>query len=226
MTTTAVETKLLTPGRAALAGLVVGAALVGALAGLGWPPAGDAGHGGAAPAEFLAQWRRSRMATWVVESTFSRTTARGGDLRFTVHNAQRPPDRLLSGFGSVSARQGDQLLACAGGQRGPSSLRCRRSAGAPPWVAEVDDEMRLLESYLEGEPPLYRVTRSGPGCFQLSQARPMVSAPYGSRALFCFDAATGAPSRSEITRPEGSDVTRAFRVSATVTDADLAPPAR
>lgn len=171
---------------------------------------------------FLAEWVQSRSSTWVVESRFTRHTAAGSPFSFDIHNAQRPPDRLLMGQGSVVARRGDQLLACAGRDR--SRLHCRTSGGAASWPAELAGEVHVLESYFEGDPPLYQVRRDQRGCFALTQVRPLLSAPYGFRARFCFDPRTHAPTLAQVERAEGVDVTRAVSVRGHVTDADLAPP--
>lgn len=211
------------PGRAGIAGVVVGLAIVaGAMATApGEPPPTPQRQ---SPSErFLSAWHHSRMSTWVVTSRFTRVTEAGGRLTFAIHHAQRPPDELRFGLGSVSARRGDIVLACGGGEQGPDSLRCRRAAAAKPWAVEVEAEIALLRSYLEGPQPLYRVTDLGGGCFGLTEDRRILSPPYGKKARFCFDPKTGAPVYTRIERIEGVDETEAEEVRATVTEADLAP---
>lgn len=224
------------PLASALAGVVVGLAGIGVLAATGWSPESEksAMHGprGGGPTgvertdadRFLAAWRRSRMGTWAVESKLTRRTAAGGVLTIESFQAQRPPDRVLYGGGTVVARQGDQLVAC-GTPAGRGQPACRRSATTESWADEVDREMEVLAGYLSGLVPLYRVTDEGRGCFLLEQARVLPSPPYGERARFCFDAETGAPVLTEIVRVEGRDLTRAVRVRGKVTDADLRLPA-
>ena len=52
----------------------------------------------------------------------------------------------------------------------------------------------------------------------------MPSPPYGDRATLCFDAATGARTRTVIERPEATDTTELVAVRAAVTDADFTVP--
>src|SRR4029453_2146868 len=92
---------------------------------------------------------------------------------------------------------------------------CVTGATAPPYAAEVEDEMRGLRSYLSGERPLYRVVDFGGDkaqCFRLDLALALPSPPYGDHALFCFDRASGAPALTEIHRDEAVDTTIAREI--------------
>lgn len=179
-------------------------------------------RGPAAARAFLATWRASRLATWVVEGTYERRTAGGRRVASEVRVAQRPPDRLVLGLGAVQARLGNRRLACAPDPDGV--LRCADDGRAPPYAAEVDDEVRVLAGYVEGDVPLYAVTADAPGCFILRLVVELPAPPYGRRARFCFDPVTHAPLLAEIRRAEAVDVRRTIEVRTTVTDADLAPP--
>ena len=186
------------------------------------PPHPVASADGSARVDFLDAWRRSRLSTWLVVLRFERRTTAGRSLVSEVRIAQRPPDRLSTGLGSIDARRGGRRLACATGADG--SLRCRDGGPAPPYAKEVDDELALLGSYLAGPNPLYGVRAQGRGCYQLDLRVPLPAPPYGRRARFCFDPSTGAPVASEVDRTEATDRQQAVEVRATVGDSDLAPP--
>jgi hypothetical protein len=177
----------------------------------------------AAKAAFLEAWRRSRLSTFFVALRFERRTSGGQGLASEVRIAQRPPDRLSVGLGSIDARRGGRRLACATGADG--SLRCRDGGPAPPYAQEVDDEVALLRGYLSGPNPLYGVRARRRGCYELELLVPIPAPPYGRRARFCFDPSTGALVESEVERAEATDRQQAVEVRATVGDADLAPPA-
>jgi hypothetical protein len=214
-----------------VAGLLVGTLLAGALV------ARDAAtsHGNRdratkpvasrpAAAAFADAWQRSRTGTWVVRMAFTRRTAARGHLDDELRIAQRPPDRLIVGpLGAVAGRIGDRTVNCGTGATGV--FRCAADQQALPYADEVRGEVSTLRSYFAGRYPLYTVSRDG-GCFTLRLSRRYPSPPYGNRARFCFDRATGAPTKREIHRPEGSDVQEAVEVRAQVVPADFRlPPA-
>src|SRR5439155_8877582 len=124
-----------TVGRAVAAGVVVGVAATAAVAatsggGMHKPrphvPSDEA-------AAYIANWRRSQLATWKVSLHWQRTVG-SNRLEDEIHIAQRPPDRLSEALGSVDARRGDRRLACAAGADG--RLRCRDAGAAPPYGQE------------------------------------------------------------------------------------------
>ena len=78
---------------------------------------------------------------------------------------------------------------------------------------------------MAGPVPIYSVSRDGPGCFRLDRQIQYLAPPYGDHASFCFDAKTGALVKTEVVRPEATDVTTAVVVTSDVVDADLALPA-
>lgn len=163
------------------------------------------------------------MATFVVDSDFTRTLPDGNQLHQTTRIVQRPPDdRLLIGFGSVAGRLGGKILRCASAPNGTS--RCFTSVAAPDYTTEVDTEIAGLERYVRGARPLYRVidfSNSLDHCFRLDLALAIPSPPYGGHALFCFDRANFAPSLTVIERVEATDRTEATASRTTVTADDL-----
>lgn len=176
----------------------------------------------AAAQRFEAAWRRSLLASWSVEESLQRVTRAGGHLAFSVHEAQRPPDSLQYGLGAVAARRGRELLACATTATG--RLGCRSQATAPPYAAVVANRMAALEQLVGGPRALYAVAQVG-GCFQLTlRVAAFPVPPYGRRAVFCFDPATGAPAGSVVERDAAIDRTTVLSVHAPATDADLALP--
>jgi hypothetical protein len=177
----------------------------------------------AAASAFVAAWQRSRLGTWAEVLQFDRRLPDGKHLRYEIRQAQRPPDRLRVGGGTVDARRGDQLLACATGQQ--EQLVCRDAGAAPDYRVEVDREVAILRDEVLAATPVYAVRARGAGCFDLRLLRTeLLVQPYGLRARFCFDAATGAPTRQEVRRKTGVDVQTALVVRGQVTAADLAPP--
>jgi hypothetical protein len=171
---------------------------------------------------FLAAWRRSRSGTWFVRSRFTRRTIAGDELEDEMRTAQRPPERLTVGpLGAVAGRLDGRIVNCATGVTGV--FRCGTGEPAPEYTKEVADEVATLREYFVAPLSLYSLSVEG-DCFALRLARTYPSPPYGERARFCFDRETGAPTRQEIHRREGSDVQEAVELRAAVENADLDPP--
>ena len=214
------------PFLAAAAGALVGVVGCVGLAATGWPKGDEEPRrpsprpSAAAATQFLAAWERSRSGTWAVDARFARATAAGRTLTIDIHMAQRPPDRLITGLGTVNARRGGQRLACAPDADG--AVHCRPGGPAPPYADEVADELRILDTYVNGPSAFYAVARDG-DCFELRLRLRVLSPPYGERARFCFDRATGAPTRSEIDKVQARDRTVAVSVRQDVSDDDLDP---
>jgi hypothetical protein len=212
------------PFLAAAAGAVVGAVAVFGLAAAGWPARHDPPvpprESAAAASRFLEAWERSRLATWSVDARFERVTAAGRRLSVDVHMAQRPPDRLVTGLGSVNSRRAGQRLACAPDAEG--EVHCRPGGPAPRYEDEVAAEVRILATYVRGPARFYAVREEG-HCFRLRLRLNVLSPPYGVLARFCFDDATGAPVRSEIEKVQARDRTVAISVRGRVSDDDLDP---
>lgn len=174
---------------------------------------------------FLAAWERSRLATFVVTSSFRRTLTAGGGFTGDVVTAQRPPDRLERRNGAVSGRLGNRIVRC--GTTAAGVYGCDSSPAGGSYRRSVERDVAILRSYLDGPLPLYVVEADvvDDGCFDLTQRRPLPAPPYGTAARFCFDPSTGAPTYTEVRRAEATDVTEATRVRAEARDADLRPPA-
>ncbi|MEY2423344.1 MAG: hypothetical protein QOI95_3411 [Acidimicrobiaceae bacterium] len=180
-------------------------------------------RGEAAAQTFLTTWRQSRMATFVVDSDYTRTLPDGNKLQQTVRVVQQPPDnRLIIGLGSVAGRLGGKILRCASTPGGSSN--CITAEAAPDYTTDVDREIAGLEVYLRGDRPLYRVidfADSVDHCFRLDLAVAIPSPPYGDHALFCFDRSNFAPSLTVIERVEATDRTQAKVIRTTVAADDL-----
>ena len=170
---------------------------------------------------FLAAYERSRLGTFVVESTLERTFPGGTSFSAETSVAQDPPDRLERSLGSVTARRGSEVTLCRVTEAG--RYRCTTGRAERSYRGLVADEVEALASYLEGALPLYSVTANG-DCFDLAQVRPLPAPPYGTAARFCFDEETGALTLLRIERDEAVDVTEATAVTGDVRAGDLRPP--
>jgi hypothetical protein len=210
-------------------GLLVGVLLCGVVVATGWLDRPTPVRGDDAIAAFLEAWRGNREGTFVVESTFERTTASGDQLESAVRVAQRPPDRVVVQFDSVDASVDGRPLRCVegGALEGdvvPGELYCAPATEGPDYEEQTAEELDVWLGYLVGEPPLYAVEGDGEGCFDLDLVRDLPYAPYGDHARFCFDEPTGAMTLARIERREATDVTEAVSVRGEVTDADLELP--
>lgn len=188
---------------------------------------GGAGRGDAA-ARFVEAWERSRTATFVTTGTFERRSdVTGSAIASEDVVAQRPPRRVHRQLGGIEGRDDDRLLVCPAPPAGSDGDRqpCRFGApGGPTYAESVEQEVEGVRSIVGGADPLYQVTASGDGCFTLDLQRVDPRAPFGIGARFCFDPATGAPTRREV-RYEGgiSETVVVEDIRTEVTDADLLP---
>jgi hypothetical protein len=174
-----------------------------------------------AAVHFLDAWRRNLTTSWAVTESVARTTSDGRQLDFPVARAQLPPDHVNIGLGTVDARLAGVDVACGVGST--DTLACRRQPGVP-FAKTVDDQVGILRSYLTGPVPLYRVAELA-GCFQLSlRLTGFPLPPYGRRAVFCFDAVTGAPAGSVVVKDAGTDRTTVTDAHSPATADDLRLP--
>lgn len=170
---------------------------------------------------FLEAFERSRLGTFVVESTLQRTFPGGSGFTAESSVAQDPPDRLERSLGSVTARLGSDITLCRVTDAG--RYRCTTGRAERSYRGLVADEVEVLATYLGGDLPLYAVTADG-DCFDLDQVRPLPAPPYGTAARFCFDDETGALVLLRVERDEAVDLTEATSVTAEVRAGDLRPP--
>jgi hypothetical protein len=225
------KTRRRRPLTVVLGGLAAAAVFVGAgrlAAGPGVPgepvpfvgPAGTA----AAAERFLAAWERNLTTSWSVEESIDRVTAAGRSLTYSVHRAQRPPDQVQIGLGSIGGRLGDRQVGCAPDEAGHVS--CRTSPTTKTYPAQVAGLMADLRPYVLGGNPLYAVAEVA-GCFQLTLRLPTFPAPpYGRIAVFCFDPRSGAPAGSVVVRDQATDRTTVLSAHAPATDEDLKLPSQ
>lgn len=194
-------------------------------------PAADRPEGAGrdrAAARFVEAWARSRSATFVATGTFERRSdVTGSAIASEDVVAQRPPRRLHRQLGGIEGRDDDRLLVCPAPPAGSDDERepCRLGApGGATYEESVEREVEGVRSIVGGEDPLYDVTIAGAGCFTLDLRRVDPRAPFGIGARFCFDPATGAPTRREV-RYEGgiSETVVVEEIRTEVTDADLEP---
>ena len=171
---------------------------------------------------FLDAWQRSQQGTFVVEYRFTRVVAGGRGFEGKTRLAQRPPDRLFVGLGTVDGRIDGHKIDCATEPGG--DVRCFPGATVGAYDDEVAREIDRLRHYVEGDLPLYRTSWTWNGCFALALARNLPAAQYGMRATFCFDDRTGAQVLVEVVRPEGTDRSIATSLRAGVTDSDFELP--
>lgn len=177
---------------------------------------------------FARAWERTREGTYLARGTYERRSeVTGASLSGEDVVAQRPPRRLHRQMGGVEGRDDDRLLVCpappAGEEDRPAPCTLAPPSG-PTYARDVADEVAAVRSMSSGDQPLYEVREPRPGCFELRQLRVEPRAPFGVRASFCFDPATGAVAMSRV-RHEGGivEVVVATSIRSTVTDADLAP---
>lgn len=196
-------------------------ALVGASAAAAIVSSDDAPAPAPDPAvRFLEAWERSRTATYRTVADFTRTSnSTDAELTDRLVVAQRPPDRLsIDGDGATGLVDG-RRLACT---YRDEALACRDAEARRTYDQDVARQLATLESYVLGDDVTYTTTADG-DCFELVLAREIIAPPLGTRARYCYDPATGAPTLTRIERVEADDETRTVSISAEVTDADLDP---
>ena len=200
-----------------------------ALVAVARPPADRAATIDAAAADrFALAWQRTREGTYVAAGTYERRSElTGASLSSEDIVAQRPPRRLHRQMGGVEGRDDNRLIVCpappADEEERPAPCTLGPPSG-PSYAQDIADEVAALRAMTIGDRPLYRVRASSPGCFELTQLRIEPRAPFGVRASFCFDSATGAVAMSRVRHAGGTvEVVVATAIGSTVTDADLVP---
>ena len=204
-----------------VAGLVASATIVG-IGALEEPNPEPFETDPAAVADFLEAWQRSRAGTFVVISRFTRSVTGRSGLSSTATLVQDPPTRIAAQLGSITGRIGDREISCTTGP--DEELQCLPGRRLPSYEEEAGDELALLRRFVDGPGrDLYFVDRRD-GCFRLRLAFELPTPPLGETAVYCFDPATGAPTRTEIVREEGRDLTEAVEIRTEVTAEDLELP--
>jgi hypothetical protein len=207
---------------AALGVVIAGAILIagGSRSARQPPPVPDAA------AAFLAAWRAHLLASWSVDEIQQRTTAAGATVRFQIHVAQRPPDSVEVAGGTVDARRGSTLIACATPPGGDHPV-CRLSPTTRTWDQEVDVQIAGLRTVLQGPRAVYRVVGAGRDCFRFDLTTPAATLPvtFGRGASYCLDPRTGAVRSSTVRVVGAVDAIATVRAHAPATAADLALPA-
>jgi hypothetical protein len=205
--------------RGAAAGVVVGLLAAGGLI------ASGALDGRATPVptkpateEFLAAYARSLETTYVVEARFTRRLDSGRTLQSAAFVAQRPPDRITREFGGINGIVNGHQIACSTDTAG--QYHCGPAAAAQDYTAMSAQQVATMRSYF-GAPPAYRVSKAGDHCFDLVQARPLPTPPYGSAARMCFDPVSGAMSYLREDLEGAVDTFEAVTIRTAVSAADF-----
>jgi hypothetical protein len=213
---------ILTAALVGAVGVVIAAAIVitGFRPARKQPPVPDAA------AAFVTAWRAHLLASWSVDEIQQRTTSGGTTVRFQIHVAQRPPDSVEVAGGTVDARRGSTLIACATPPGGDHPV-CRLSPTTRTWDQEVDIQIAALRTVLQGRRAVYRVVGTGRDCFRFDLTAPAATLPvtFGRGASYCLDPRTGAVRSSTVRVVGAVDAIATVRAHAPATAADLALPA-
>jgi hypothetical protein len=206
--------------RGAVAGVLVGGALTAAAAASGWHDPHEvseplASTETAEPAELIEAWRRWRLLSVHVTSTYVRTVngevvLRGGDVL-----AQRPPEEVHRTGGEVVALIDGERIVCTDAVDGRS--RCE-SSGSFDRAALIDAELAGFAEAVGGDDPDY-VLGWRDGCFVLTRRVPLLAPPLRDQATYCFDA-DGVLVVAELRDDVAVDRTEAVEIRP-VEDADL-----
>lgn len=177
---------------------------------------------------FVVAWERSREATYFAAGTYERRSeVTGATLSSEDVVAQRPPRRLHRQLGGVEGRDDDRLIVCPAPPSAEADQPAPCQLGPPrgaTYAESVQREVDGVRSLTEADQPLYSVAERRPGCFDLALRRADPRAPFGVRASFCFDAATGAVSASRVHHEGGIvEVVVVTSIRTDVADADLEP---
>ena len=211
------------PSRTTLAAL--GGIALGAVVAVVVVAAGGIGNRAAArpkpeaTTEFIAAFERSLTATFVTTADYTRVLDDGRTLESATFIAQRPPDRLQRQFGGITGTVGGHQIMCSTTVDG--SFHCGPAAPAADPAQAMSTQIENLHSYFVA-PALYRVVKGDQdGCFELTQVRALALAPYGTSAVMCFDAPSGAMSYLEQHLEGAVDTFKAVEIRPFATDQDF-----
>ena len=206
-------------GLAALGGIAVGVVLaVLVIVGGGVSSRATPKPKPEATAEFVAAYERSLRATYVMKADYTRVLDNGRTLQSATFIAQRPPDRIQRQFGGITGTVAGRQIMCSTALG--TEFHCGPAAPAPDSNGALTAQLANLQSYFV-DPALYRVVNGDPGCFELTQVRPLPLAPYGSAATMCFDGPTGAMRYLEQQLEGAVDTLNATDIRSFATDQDF-----
>ncbi len=170
----------------------------------------------------MAAWRRWRTATFVSEGTWTRTIDGVEEpLIGPVYTAQRPPRRLVVRLGSTVEEIDRSVASCDSSSDDLIAPPCIGGDSGLSFDDRVAAELTLVSGYVEGERRLYDVDRGEPGCYRVELIEPILAAPWGRWAEFCFDPASGALASALVRRPSAIDLEVIDIIRTEVTDADF-----
>lgn len=170
--------------------------------------------------QLVADFERSRNATYVMEGEFTRTMPDGRQLRSAMREVRRPPDKLYRRLGSAGGQLDGRTLNCSTDPNG--RFTCPPGAPAPDWNTGVAEEVADLRSHFDWSPRPFTVSIDGEGCYAIVRADWYPHPGYGVPTRMCFDGTTGALRLLELEHEGGArDLTVALSIRANVTDADF-----
>lgn len=203
---------------ASVAGLIVGAGIVGVLALSGYFDVEDREPN--AQEQLITAYERYRGAVYAFDGDFTRTMPDGRVLESGALVVQRPPDELRRQMGGTSGRLNGRRVNCTVGP--DDRFQCAPGAEVDPWDVMVARELDNLRSYFDPVSPAYAADRLGGDCFELRLIAAVADPPYGRRAVLCFDGPTGALRSVEIEHEGGAvDRLEAAAIRTTVTNEDF-----
>ncbi len=170
----------------------------------------------------VAAWTRWRTATFVSEGIWTRTID-GVDEPLTgpVYTAQRPPRRLVVRLGSTVEEIDRTVATCDASDDDVIVPGCTAGDSGISFDDRVAAELLLVGGYVDGDRRLYDVDRGEPGCYRVELIAPILAAPWGRWAEFCFDPASGALASARVLRPSAIDLEVINIIRTEVTDADF-----
>jgi len=158
-------------------------------------------HEPEAASALIDAWVRWRTTTVVASGTWTRTLDDvEAPLTGSVYLAQDPPRRVVVRLSSEVSRIDDP-------ERFESLLA---------------NEIVLVGGYVTGETRGYNVRFGDPGCFVAQLITYAPAAPWGLRAEYCFDDATGTLTAATVRRQSATDREVITDIRTTVTDEDFA----
>jgi hypothetical protein len=168
----------------------------------------------------VADFERSRRATYVIEGEYTRTMPDGRQLASAMLEVRRPPDKLHRRLGSAGGQLDGRVLNCS--TDGDGRFSCAPGAPAPDWEQEVAQEVADLRQHFDWKPRPFTIADAGGGCYDITRADWYPHPGEGVPVRMCFDAVTGALRYLELEHEGGArDVMSAITIRAVVADSDF-----